>query len=285
MTTIRSVFVKTQGIRVHALVAGEAGPPVLLVHGWPANAQLWRHALTALAPHCRAIAIDLPGFGASDKPLDLDYDAALYGGCIDGVLDALGVDGPLGLCVHDMGGPVALRWAADHVERIDRLCLLNTLVFADLSWAASAFIKTMHTPGLRAAATTHAAIRLAMRVNVSNPSRLPPQVMALYTDPYPDPLARSALWRSVIHINPADLRRVEDSLVHYKKIPVRLIYGSRDRALPEVATTMRRAHARLPHASLTRLDGIGHFLQEDAPERLNPMLVDFFTGGDAAVLV
>ncbi len=57
-----------------------------------------------IAAHNRVIAMDLPGFGGSDKPLGVRYDLALFERAIDGLLDALGID-ELGLAVHDLGGP------------------------------------------------------------------------------------------------------------------------------------------------------------------------------------
>lgn len=71
--TIESHYVEAAGLRLHYRSCGE-GEPVLLLHGWPTSSYLWREVIPAIAAAgSRAIALDLPGFGASDKPLDASY--------------------------------------------------------------------------------------------------------------------------------------------------------------------------------------------------------------------
>ena len=144
MATVKSTTFKACGLELHALEAGE-GQPVLFVHGWPTNAQLWRHVLAEVGETRRAIAIDLPGFGQSAKPLDAAYDFKFYDQVFDESLAALGVD-RLGLCVHDAGGALGLHWAVQHPDRISELCLLNTVASAKASWAVVAFILLARTP-------------------------------------------------------------------------------------------------------------------------------------------
>jgi pimeloyl-ACP methyl ester carboxylesterase len=57
----------------------------------------------------RVVAVDLPGFGMSDKPLDVRYNFAFFGRVLDLFLAKLGID-TLGLAVHDLGGPIGLHW-------------------------------------------------------------------------------------------------------------------------------------------------------------------------------
>jgi haloalkane dehalogenase len=67
---VTSHRVQVDGLDLHYLEAG-AGEPVLLLHGWPTSAFLWRNVMPIMADRCRVIALDLPGFGASAKPLDV----------------------------------------------------------------------------------------------------------------------------------------------------------------------------------------------------------------------
>ena len=61
-------------------------------------------------------------------------------------------------------------------------------------------------------------------------------------------------------------------------VPVRVIYGQQDRLLPDVAHTMARVAADIPHAEVTGLPDCGHFVQEDAPDRIGSMLASFLAG-------
>jgi haloalkane dehalogenase len=90
-----------------------SGPAVLLVHGWPTSSYLWRGQIPAIAKRNRVIAVDLPGFGESDKPLGLRYGFSTFDGVIGQVLASLGVD-RVAIGGHDVGGPIAMHWALAH---------------------------------------------------------------------------------------------------------------------------------------------------------------------------
>ena len=76
--------VEVDGLRIHYLEAG-TGPAVLLLHGWPTSAFLWRNTLHPLAETHRVIALDLPGFGGSDKP-DASYSFRFHERVLEGFL-------------------------------------------------------------------------------------------------------------------------------------------------------------------------------------------------------
>ncbi len=103
---ISSRSVEVDGLRLHYLESG-SGEPVLLLHGWPTSSFLYRNVIGHVAQNSRAIALDLPGFGSSDKPLDASYSFRFYSRVLDGFLSALGID-KTSLVVHDLGGPVGL---------------------------------------------------------------------------------------------------------------------------------------------------------------------------------
>ncbi len=115
------------------------GPPVLLLHGWPTSSFLWRNVMPPIAGANRVIALDLPGFGASDKPADGRYDFEMFERAIDGFLERLEID-RLGLAVHDLGGPVGVHWALGRKERVESLALLNTLLYPEFSPAVIEFV-------------------------------------------------------------------------------------------------------------------------------------------------
>ena len=83
-----------------------SGPPVLLLHGWPTSSFLWRNVIPPIAGANRVIAPDLPGFGASAKPLDASYSFHFFDRTLDGFLEALGID-ELGLPFTTSAGPSA----------------------------------------------------------------------------------------------------------------------------------------------------------------------------------
>jgi pimeloyl-ACP methyl ester carboxylesterase len=117
MTDLRHVSVPANGIRVHAVEAGE-GPVVLMVHGFPESWYSWRHQLPALAEAgYRAIAIDVRGYGRSSKPVAVDaYRMVCHVADNVGVLDALGVERAV-IVGHDWGAPIAWNSALLRPDR------------------------------------------------------------------------------------------------------------------------------------------------------------------------
>jgi pimeloyl-ACP methyl ester carboxylesterase len=259
------------------LEAGE-GDAVLFVHGWPTNAELWRNILPAVAASGRrAIALDLPAFGQSDKP-DVDYSLSFYESVLTQFLDAIQVD-QVGLVLHDLGGPIGLYWMSRNRERVTEIALLNTLVYPDVSWAVKLFVLSTRTPGVRSWISSARGIRWAMRFGVVDKACITPEVAALYQDPYKDKADRHALLATG-HGSPSGFGRIAPSLAKFER-PVRIIYGAQDRILPDVKATMARVAEQLRQAQITALPNAGHFLQEDSPDEVASLLAEFL-GGSAA---
>lgn len=117
------------GIRLARIDEGH-GHPIVLFHGEPTWSFLYRKVMPPLleAGH-RCVAPDLPGFGRSDKPTDFDwYSYDNHTAAMVALLDELGVEGAT-FVVHDWGGPIGMRIAAERPELCGRLVLMDTGVF------------------------------------------------------------------------------------------------------------------------------------------------------------
>lgn len=113
------------GVELHVEDHG-SGTPVLLLHGWPDSARLWRHQLPALVDAgCRAVAPDLRGFGRSDKPAGVEaYAFPLLIADVVGLLDQLGIE-RAHVVGHDWGAALAWQLATQLPERVDRMVVLS----------------------------------------------------------------------------------------------------------------------------------------------------------------
>jgi haloalkane dehalogenase len=252
------------------------GPPVLLLHGWPTSSFLWRGVMPAIARVNRAVALDMPGFGASDKPLDSSYGFEFFADALDGFLRALDIDA-VGLAVHDLGGPIGLHWALHRPKRVTRLALLNTLVYPEFSDAVLEFVRACSTPELRERLTSPEGLEAALRLGLADEGKLTPEMLAGVREPFATDESRLALARAGIGLEPegfAEIARLLPAL----RVPVRIVYGERDRILPDIGETMARVKHDLPQAQVTALPDCGHFLQEEAPERIGELLAKFFAG-------
>jgi haloalkane dehalogenase len=231
--------------------------------------------MPAIARHNRAVAIDLPGFGGSDKPLGIRYGFEFFDDVVSGFLEALGIERLGGLAVHDIGGPIGLHWLVRNPERVEKLALLNTLVYPELSLAAKAFLIGGKLPLVRSVLTSERGLALAMRTGIVNRGRVTPQLLDGVRGPFQTREARRALAAAGTGLEPPGLVEIAEKLPALE-IPVRVVYGERDRILPDVAKTMARVKRDLPQAEVTALPDCGHFLQEDAPEQVGELLAEHF---------
>lgn len=268
-----SHFVEVGGLRLHYLEAGE-GEPVLLLHGWPTSSYLWRNVMPEMAKTNRVIALDLPGFGQSDKPLDASYSFRFHSEVLDQFLAALDID-QLGLAVHDLGGPIGLYWAIKNRQRVKRLALLNTLVYPDMSWAVVLFVAICRLPLVGGWISSPRGLKFSMRFGVENKAGLNGEPLAAYQAPFKDKPARKALLKTAYGLHPKGFRKIQQGLADFD-CPVRVVYGKQDRILPDVAKTMTRIKRDLPQTAVTALEGCGHFLQEDKPQEVGRLLAEFF---------
>jgi pimeloyl-ACP methyl ester carboxylesterase len=122
-----------RGTSVHLVDEG-AGSPVLFLHGSPDSSDIWAPIIRALHGVFRCIAPDLPGFGKSTA--DEDFDCSLDGMAtfVDELVEAAGIDEPLHLVVHDIGGPFGLAWAVRHPHKVRSLVIMNTVFASDYRW-------------------------------------------------------------------------------------------------------------------------------------------------------
>ncbi len=119
---IRSVVTTRDRVRIHYRRAG-AGPPLVLLHGYPQTGHMWRKVMPALAERFTVVAPDLRGYGDSDRPPS-GYDKRTMASDIADLIRALGL-GPVVLVGHDRGARVAHRFALDHSALLTRLVLLD----------------------------------------------------------------------------------------------------------------------------------------------------------------
>jgi cis-3-alkyl-4-acyloxetan-2-one decarboxylase len=268
-----------------AYVDEGSGPPVLLVHGNPTWSFYYRSLLAALPPlGLRAIAPDHIGMGRSDKPDARAYPHTLSRRVADlgEFVDGLGLTEPLSLVVHDWGGAIALSWAVENLERVDRLVVLNTGAFPlppgkRVPW----MLQTARLPvvGDLAVRRLNAFSRGAV-VMGSGQRWLPAEARAGLLAPYDRPEHRVAVSRFVQDIpvrtsDPAHpvLARTEQRLPLLQDRPTLVCWGMKDPVFDEVV--LDHLVSLLPQSEVHRFPDAGHFVLEDAADRIVPLVTRF----------
>ena len=123
-----SWFTTVDGARIHYQEAGdEHAPPILLIHGFISSTLIWDEVFLPLAQGgFRVVALDLPGYGYSDKPRHAEYTIESQARAVIGLMDRLGIE-QAALVGASYGGAVAAAIALDHPERVSRLVLVGAV--------------------------------------------------------------------------------------------------------------------------------------------------------------
>ena len=259
---------------VHVERYGHGGPAIVLLHGFGTSSFLWRTVAPALAVAGRsAFAIDMMGYGESDRPFGEDFGIAAQAEYIDRAMTALRLPRATVVGV-DVGGGVALRLAATRPERMDRLILVNPLAFDELpAGDVKAMQRNTARFALRATRGILGAAPLLSPVlegSVADPAHMPQRLVARYLAPYvgKDGVSHLLLLGRSIRAN--DL---EDLDLGRISAPTLIIWGDLDGwsepSLPDrLATAIR-------HSRLVRIDTAARLVPEDEPDRLAELLIDF----------
>ncbi len=274
----RPSYADVGGVQMAYVQAGPPdGEPVLLLHGEPSWSFLYRTIMPALAAAgLRAIAPDLIGFGRSDKPAEIgDHSYARHVEWVRrlafDVLDLRDVT----LVGQDWGGLIGLRLVAEHQDRFARVVAANT----GLPTGDIAMPEVWHQ--FRKVVQSSPDLSISRLVGAGCLKPPPPEVLAAYDAPFPGPeyMAGPRAMPGLVPIRPDDPaseanRLAWDRLTRWDK-PFLVAFSDGDPITGGMAPILRRAipgAAGIDHPVLT---GAGHFLQEDAGERLAAAIATF----------
>lgn len=263
---------------MHYVDEGE-GEPIVLVHGNPTWSFYFRELIKGLRDRYRVIALDHIGCGLSDKPQRYPYTLARHIDNLGRLIDHLGLES-LTLGGHDWGGAIAFGWAVRNPQRIRRLIVFNTAAF--LGGPMPFRIRVCRWPilgdllvrGLNGFSL--AAVHMACK----DRSRMTPQVARGYLLPYDSWANRVGVMCFVrdIPVSPrvpshAVLREVEAGLPTLADKPMIVFWGGRDFCFND--TFLDEWRKRFPRAEVHRFADAGHYVVEDAHERIVPLLRRF----------
>ncbi|MBS2027415.1 MAG: alpha/beta hydrolase [Deltaproteobacteria bacterium] len=269
-------------VRLNVAIQGE-GKPVLLLHGFPEFWYSWRHQMDALASagFC-AIAPDLRGYNKSDKPRDVSaYRLDRIEQDVVGLLKALGHE-KAHVVGHDWGGALAWTFGARHGEHVDKLVVMNAPPPGRMlrafrtrkQLAKSWYMFFFQLPFLPERATRDPNfMRRALRGMAVNKVRFSDADIARFEEAYAQPgAATGALnwYRAAFRYPKVNLK------LPPAERPTMLIWGERDTALGLELLEGLEPFAR--DLRIERIPNASHWVQQDAPEEVNKLLLQFLRG-------
>jgi pimeloyl-ACP methyl ester carboxylesterase len=272
---LRLRTIRTAKGRISISEAG-AGPAVVMIHGLGATKVSFLPTLAALAPHHRAIAVDLPGFGDSDKPIMVPYNAPYFAETMIALLDALELD-RADFVGNSMGGRIAIEVGLRTPDRVRRIALLAPSLawLRDRPWA----------PYLRWVAPQLGLIQPAPRPLVDGiVRRLIPGADEEWTAAgideflrsYLTPRGRAAFYAAARNIYLEEPRGPDGFWTRLPGLrpPSLFVWGRKDPIVP--IRFARHVREALPHAEHLELD-CGHVPQLERPKQAHEALLRFFS--------
>lgn len=263
------------GLRLAHLDEGE-GPPVVFFHGEPTWSYLWRNVIPPVRDAgFRCLAPDLPGFGRSDKPVDVGwYSYDRHTASMAAMLDELDVRDATAV-VHDWGGPIGLRLATEHPDRIARLVILDTGLFTGRQHMNEAWMAFRDFVERTEDVPIGLLVRRACKRDPGD------EVIRGYEAPFPNAASKAGAraFPLMLPLDPDDPgaeagQRVLEALRGDPR-PKLVLWAQDDPVLP-VSTGERLAKALgteidhlIPEAS--------HFLQEDAGPEIGRLIAEWLT--------
>ena len=268
-TQFASQKIAVNGVTLNVIIEGE-GPDVLLVHGFPDSHQVWRHQIPALvAAGYRVIAPDIRGFGDSEAPVGSgSYLVENFVSDLAGLLDTLAID-KVRLVCHDWGAVIGWAFTIAHPERVDRLVPMSVghpaayprgglaqklkgyYVLICASPAGERFLKLFNWRMFRLV-LNYPPETAHWQAEMSRPGRL---------------YAAIGIYRDNLHLV---LPRAYPNVT----VPVMGIWSSGDHALSRKQMFISGEYVDAPWR-YEQIDGASHWLQLDAPDSINTLLLDY----------
>jgi pimeloyl-ACP methyl ester carboxylesterase len=264
-------YVAVNGLDTFVIVEGE-GPDIVLLHGNPSSSYTWRHLIEPLAKHHRVHAIDLPGYGFSEKPADAPYTATWMAGHVAAYLQTSGIESAI-VVGNSMGGEVASELAALYPRSVRSLILIAPAGLKTES--ADAPPLAMRIAGLPVVGRLLTRLPLrsvfagALRDAYYDPSLVSDDDVDAY---YAPSNSRNGLAAFLARMH-RDPHLDRTAVVATIRAPTLIILGEVDRFVP--LSVGRRYGELIPASRVTVIEKAGHLPQEERPDAVLRALDDW----------
>lgn len=282
-----SGFVTVMGHRIHYVSHG-SGAPVLFVHGNPTSSYLWRDVLPHVADRTdrRGIALDLLGFGRSDKPDDVPYSLDLHAQVIAGFIDALNLRDVV-LVADDWGGPLAMHHVVNHERLFEAVVLMETFLWTftfedDFEPKFRMPFRMMRGPlGFLFVQVLNMMIRKVIPEHCA----ITDEGMSYYLDSMPTVRSRRAMLEFVrlnpVHGKPrASVEFIESIRRRLPELNVPVTWLKASPGVvpnddyPRSLRRLEELQALIPHLRIRQFGSGHHFLAEENPGRVVDLVVE-----------
>lgn len=254
---------------VHVETGGN-GDAVVLIHGFGGSTFTWRHVIPALDGQFRAIAMDLNGFGYTQRPVTpAAYSAAGQRDLVIGVMNALGIE-KAHVVGHSYGAGIAARLAFDYPDRVRSLTFVDGGLPSGSSWS----LPRVFAPFIVCWVKYYALREEVIREILQDATFTKEVVTAEVVREYLQRLRVEGLEHAIYGLTGASGPRLDPVNPAAFQMPVQILWGRHDKVIPiKVGEDLALA---VPNSQLIRFDRSGHLPMEEEPEEFVVALFQFF---------
>lgn len=274
-------YIDVHGSKIHYVDEG-SGDPILFLHGQPTSSYLWRNIIPHVTSVGRAVAMDLIGFGKSDKP-DIEYRFFDHVKYVEGFIEEMGLKN-VTLVIHDWGSALGFHYAMRHEDNIKGIAFMEAVIMP-WSYAEMPPQNVEFFQNIRGANSRELLVEQNMFVEQVLPSaiarELTEEEMNHYRQPFLDPSSREPVWRWPQEVpidgEPADVNQAVISFsqkLQQSELPKLLFYATPGMITPEPVVEWCKQNLK----NLTTVDiGEGiHYVQEDNPHQIGSELATWY---------
>ena len=276
-----SHYIKVNGHSLHYIDEGK-GPAVMMIHGNPTWSYYYRNLIHQFCSSHRVIVPDHMGCGLSAKPEPYNYCLQQHIDNLEQLLVHTGIDA-FSLVVHDWGGAIGFGLAARHVERVEKIVVLNTAAFR--STRIPLRIRLCRMPVLGEIIVRFFNGFAGSAVKMAAVKKVDSAIASAYISPYNSWKNRVAIYNFVKdipleshHRSYRVLVEIEKQLplIRAAKIPIKIIWGGKDFCFDDMF--YREWVNRFPEAQCHYFPDAGHYVLEDKKDEIAELLNEFFRG-------
>jgi len=264
-------------VKIYYEEKGE-GEPILLIHGFGASTYSWRHLISKLSSTYKVIAIDLKGFGKSEKPLDERYSIHDQARIVVDFIEKKDLKN-LTIIGHSYGGGVTLattlRMQEMFPNRLKRIVLIDSIAYDQ---KLPLFVNILRAPLLGQLGTTvlppEVQTRSILKLAYFDDDKILDEAVSVYAEPLRKADGRYALLKTAEQIIPENIKSFSK---RYKSIllPSLLIWGREDEIVP--ISIGERLSQAIPNSRFRVLENCGHIPHEEMPEETIRIIMEFLT--------
>lgn len=270
-------YINVKGVKTRYWAAGDKGPVLLLIHAFGASVEIWQHNIEPLAKFYRIYAIDLVGFGRTDKR-EGTYTPILMVQFINDAMTALNLE-KVTLIGLSMGGGLSILYTLSFPHKVDKLVLIDS---AGLGKEIIFSMRLMSLPFLGEFITkpSEKMAYLFFKPTVFNPSQLKGQFTDIYYELFSLPGAQMAMLkvlRSGCTIFGLKKNVLNETMMNLHRItsPTLIIWGKRDAIVP--LNQAYYAKEKIPDSKLHIVEQCGHMPNFEKPDEFNQVVLDFLS--------